>query len=66
MCHVFYLWFACFVQDKLKPGSSTAPGGFQEICREQGMQMGLTKVRKCGLCEELGLSIWWQGCETCE
>ncbi|CAM9911573.1 unnamed protein product [Pylaiella littoralis] len=32
------------IQEKLKPGSSTAPGGFQEICREQGMQMGLTKV----------------------
>lgn len=32
------------VQEKLKPGSSTAPGGFQAICREQGMQMGLTKV----------------------
>lgn len=31
-------------QDKLKPGSSTASGGFQEMCREQGMQMGLTKV----------------------
>ncbi|CAM9404599.1 unnamed protein product [Scytosiphon promiscuus] len=32
------------IQEKLKPGSSSAPGGFQEICREQGMQMGLTKI----------------------
>ncbi len=33
-----------FFQAKLKPGSSTNPGDFQKICREQGMQMGLTKV----------------------
>ncbi|CAM9878291.1 unnamed protein product, partial [Ectocarpus sp. 12 AP-2014] len=32
------------IQEKLKPGSPALAGNFQEICREQGMQMGLTKI----------------------